>query len=179
MMKPSWHLRDYIFAALMTLGMLIAAFVIANVAPRFLELIFWAPVGGIFLTLGMARLQFCGSVALMVMPLAILLGILSLAVGVYLGITAVLTETIVFLRGNYRAKNNRLLGNVIFFTTALVMGYITAAFMVGDEFATLLTQPLLFGGLIVAVAMTGTLGWWLGEMILWQLKRMGKWKEET
>jgi len=107
------------------------------------------------------------------------LGILSLAVGVYLGITAVLTETIVFLRGNYRAKNNRLLGNVIFFTTALVMGYITAAFMVGDEFATLLTQPLLFGGLIVAVAMTGTLGWWLGEMILWQLKRMGKWKQET
>ncbi|NBD32252.1 MAG: hypothetical protein GVY17_04590 [Cyanobacteria bacterium] len=51
-----------------------------------------------------------------------------------------------------------------------------AAFWIGKEFAILLTQPFRLGGLIVAVAMMGTLGWWLGEMILSYLKRSGKWE---
>jgi len=178
-MQLPWHLRDYIFAAAMTVGMLVSALFVAPIAPRFLELIVWAPVGGIFLTLGMARLQYRGSVALMIVPLGLILAFLSPLIGGYLALTAVITEVILFLRGNYRSKNHRCLGNVVFFTVALAMGYGTASLVVGEEFAILLNQPLRFVGLILAAGMTGALGWWLGEITLSQLKRMGYWKPET
>lgn len=179
MMQPSWHWQDYIFAALMTVGMVASALVIPLLAPQFLELVFWAPLGGIFLTLGMARLQRRGSIALMIIPLAIILALLSPLIGLYLALTCLLTEAIIFFIGNYRSKKNRGLGNIVFFTLALVMGYATAALLVGNEFARLLTQPWRFAGLIIAAAVAGSLGWWLGEVILSQLKRMGKWKIEN
>ena len=117
----------------------------------------------------MARLQSWGSVALMILPLAIILSFLSFPIGLYLVLTALFTEAIIFFRGNYHTKRNRFLGNVVFFIAALVIGYLTAAFLVGEEFATLVRQPLQFGTLIVAVGLTGSLGWWFGEMILSQL----------
>lgn len=49
----------------------------------------------------------------------------------------------------------------------------------GDKFAILLNQPLRFVGLIIAAGITGFLGWWLGEITLSQLKRMGYWKTDT
>ncbi|NET59003.1 MAG: hypothetical protein F6K47_23520, partial [Symploca sp. SIO2E6] len=72
-MKSLWSLRDYVFAAFMTIGMVASVFVIGPLVPTFFELVAWAPIGGIFLTLGMARLQKRGSVALMIVPLAVLL----------------------------------------------------------------------------------------------------------
>lgn len=103
--KLRWNGKDYGFAAVMTLGMIASGLLVPMIAPRFLELVFWAPAGGIFLI---------------------------------------------------------------------------AAAIVGEEFATLVQQPLRFGGLIIAVALTSTVGWWwLGEIILAQLKRWGKWKPEA
>jgi energy-coupling factor transport system substrate-specific component len=178
-MKLSWHWQDYVFAGGMTAGMVVSALVIPMLAPQFLELVFWAPLGGIFLTLGMARLQCRGSIAVMILPLAIVLALLSPLIGGYLTLTCLLTEAIIFFIGNYRTKRNRLIGNVVFFTLALVIGYITAAFLVGNEFARLLNQPLRFAGLIIAAGIAGSLGWRLGELVLSQLKRMGKWKTES
>ena len=160
--------------------MLVSGLLIPLIAPRFLELIIWAPFGGIFLTLGMARLQNQGSVAVMILPLAIVLALLSPLIGGYLALTAILTEaSLLFLRGNYRLQKNRYLGNIIFFLLALVIGYGTAALVVGEEFAALLTQPWHVAGLILAMAMTASVGWRLGEIMLSQLKRMGRWKTET
>ena len=158
--KLSWHWQDYLFAAAMTGGMLISAFLIPLIAPRFLELIFWAPVGGIFLTLGMARLEYRGSVALMIVPLALILALLSPLIGGYLGVTASLTELVLLFRGSYRSKRNRCLGNLVFFTTAIVIDYLLAAVLVGDEFARLLNQPLYFAGLVLAgaIALSSGLG---------------------
>jgi len=104
---------------------------------------------------------------------------LSPLIGGYLALTAVLTEAILFLQGNYRSKKNRFFGNIVFFTCALVIGYVAAALLVGEEFAILLNQPLQFAGLIIAVGITGSFGWWIGEMILSQLKGMGLWKTDT
>lgn len=173
-MKSAWSLRDYVFAAFMTIGMVASVFVVGPLVPPFLQLVAWAPLGGIFLTLGMARLQKRGSVALMILPLALLLTPLSPLIGLYLGLTALVTEVIVFFRGNYRSRSNRVLGTVVFFVIAVVIGLPLAGFMAGEEFARFLTQPWLVGGLAIAAGMTGTLGWWLGEKIVHQLQRAGK-----
>ncbi|NET36911.1 MAG: hypothetical protein F6K19_33605 [Cyanothece sp. SIO1E1] len=173
-MKSPWSLPDYAFAACMTLGMVISAFVIGPLVPPFLELVAWAPIGGIFLTLGMVRLQKRGSIALMIWPLALLLTPISPVITVYLILTTVVTEAVVWLRGNYRIKANRLLGTILFFTSAVVIGLVGAGLTLGDKFAELLSKPWLIGGAAIAASITGTIGWWLGEQIVYQLKRVGK-----
>ena len=173
-MKSPWSLRDYVFAAFMTIGMVASVFVIGPLVPPFLELVAWAPIGGIFLTLGMARLQRRGSVALMILPLALLLTPLSPAITLYLCLTTLVTEAAIFLRGNYRSKANRLLGTVVFFVSAVVVGLVSAGLLLGDKFAELLTKPWLIGGLAIAAGIAGTSGWWLGEKIVHQLRRAGK-----
>ena len=110
----------------------------------------------------------------MILPLALLLTPLSPAITLYLALTTLLTEAVVFLRGNYRAKGNRLLATVVFFVSAVVIGLVSAGLMLGDKFAQLLTQPWLIGGLAIAAGITGAIGWWLGESIVRQLKRAGK-----
>lgn len=173
-MKSPWSLRDYVFAAFMTIGMVASIFVIGPLVPPFMQLVAWAPVGGIFLTLGMARLQRRGSVALMILPLALLMTPISPAITVYLVLTTLLTEVVVFLCGNYRAKRNRLLGTVVFFVSAVVIGLISAGLMLGGEFGELLTKPWIIGGLAIAAGVAGAIGWWLGEKIVHQLRRAGK-----
>jgi energy-coupling factor transport system substrate-specific component len=173
-MTSPWSLRDYVFAAFMTIGMVASVFVIGPLVPPFFELVAWAPFGGIFLTLGMARLQRRGSVALMISPLALLLAPISPVITLYLALTTLVTEAVVFFRGNYRAKANRFLGTVVFFVSAVVIGLVSAGLMLGDRFAELLTKPWLIGGLAIAAGITGTLGWWLGEKIVSQLRRAGK-----
>lgn len=174
-MKSPWSLRDYVFAAFMTIGMVASVFIVGPLVPvPFLELTAWAPFGGAFLTLGMARLQRRGSVILMIGPLALLLGLLSPAISLYLLLTTLVTEAIIYWRGNYRRKGNRLLGTVIFFTSATVIGLVSAGVMLGDPFAQLLAQPWLLGGLTIATGLTGALGWWLGERLVQLLKQAGK-----
>ncbi|NEQ30533.1 MAG: hypothetical protein F6K04_05960 [Leptolyngbya sp. SIO4C5] len=173
-MRIDWSLRDYVFAAFMTIGMVVSVFVVGPLVPPFLDLVAWAPLGGIFLTLGMARLQRRGTILLMILPLAVLLLPLSPAITLYLALTALLAEAVVFLRGNYRVKRNRLLGNVTFFVSAVVIGLTSAALMLGGEFAELLTRPWLIGVLAIAAGITGSIGWWLGESVVRQLKRAGK-----
>jgi len=174
MINANWNLRDYVFAAFMTIGMVASVFIIGPLVPPFLDVVAWAPVGGIFLTLGMARLQKRGSVALMVFPLAVLLIPLSPAITLYLVLTILLTEAVIYFRGNYRLKRNRLLGTVLFFASAVAIGLVGGGLMVGGVFAELLTQPWLIGLLTIAGAITGGIGWWLGENIVSQLKRAGK-----
>ena len=173
-MKSNWSLRDYVFAAFMTIGMVASIFIIGPLVPPFLQLVAWAPIGGIFLTLGMARLQKRGSVALMILPLALLVTPISPAITLYLVLTTLLTEAVVLLRGNYRSKGNRLLGTVLFFASAVVIGLVSAGLMLGDKFAELLTKPWLIGVLSLAAGIAGAIGWWLGEKIIYQLKRAGK-----
>ncbi len=173
-MKSPWSLRDYVFAAFMTIGMVASVFVIGRLVPPFLELVAWAPIGGIFLTLGMARLQRRGSVALMILPLALLLTPISPAITLYLCLTTLVTEAAIFVRGNYRSKANRLLGTVVFFVSAVVIGLVSAGLLLDDKFAELLTKPWLIGGLAIAAGIAGTSGWWLGEKIVHQLRRAGK-----
>lgn len=172
--KSPWSLRDYVFAAFMTIGMVVSIFIVGPLAPTFFELVAWAPIGGIFLTLGMARLQRRGSVALMIVPLALLLLVISPILTLYLVLTALFTEAVIFFRGNYRTKNNRLLGNVVFFVSAVIIGLGSAALLLGDRFGQLLTQPWLLGGIAIAAGITGAIGWWLGEKIVQQLRRAGK-----
>ncbi len=178
-MKSPWKLRDYVFAAFMTIGMVASIFVVGPLVPPFLQLVAWAPFGGIFLTLGMARLQRRGSVALMILPLAVLLLPLSPAITLYLGLTVVVTEAVVYFAGNYRVKRNRLLGTVVFFASAIAIGLPSAGLMVGGIFAELLTKPWLIAALAIAAGCTGAIGWWLGEKIVSQLRRAGKLDAES
>mgnify|MGYP001829181865 CR=1 FL=1 len=173
-MKSPWSLREYVFAAFMTIGMVVSAFVIGPLVPPFLQIVVWAPVGAIFLTLGMARLQKRGSVALMILPLALVLGVINWGMLLYLALTALVTEAAIAWRGNYRRKDNRLLATVVFFVSAVVIGLVSAAFIVGGRFAELLTQPWLIGLFALISGLMGALGWWLGERIIHQLRRAGK-----
>lgn len=177
-MKSPWRLRDYVFAAFMTIGMVIAVFIVGPLAPPGFQLLAWAPLGGIFLTLGMARLQRRGSVALMILPLAILLGLISPVILLYLAVTALVTELVMFFLGNYRRKTNRLIGNVVFFVAANLGGLLLAANLIkgpkADPFLNLVHQPLVLALVILAAGVAGALGWWLGELAVKQLQRAGK-----
>ena len=176
MQDSTWRLKDYVFAAFMTIGMVIAVLIVGPLAAFFpgLQLVAWGPFGGIFMTIGMARLQRKGSVALMIVPLALLLGAISPAITLYLTATSLLTESIIFFRGNYHSKGNRLLGNIVFFGSAAPLGLLIAAYMVGGKFAELLTQPWIIVVMGIASCATGAIGWWLGELVIKQLKRAGK-----
>ncbi|NET61800.1 MAG: hypothetical protein F6K47_38485 [Symploca sp. SIO2E6] len=110
----------------------------------------------------------------MIVPLAVLLAPISPAIMLYLVLTSLLTEAVVFFQGNYRIKRNRLLATIVFFVSAVIIGLVSAGLMLGNEFGELLTQPLFIGGLAIAAGITGTIGWWLGEKIVVQLKRAGK-----
>ncbi len=190
-MHSPWSLRDYVFAAFMTIGMVASVFLVAPLVPApFLDLVIWAPFGGIFLTLGMARLQRRGSIALMILPLALLLLPLSPFITLYLVLTPLTAEAVIFFRGNYRSKANRLLGTVVFFVSAVLIGLgsifgLAALVNTGAipaenlakllaKFATLLSNPWLLGLLAVAAGITGSIGWLLGERIVLQLRRAGK-----
>ncbi len=191
-MKSPWRLRDYVFAAFMTIGMLVSVVIVGPLVPLpFLDLIFWAPLGGIFLTLGMARLQRRGSVALMIVPFAVLMLPLSPLITLYLVLTTILTEGAIGWRGNYRTKGNRLLGNIVFFASAVLIGLGSILGLVAmvnagsvptsdgltqmlEKFAPLVNQSWLLGVLTIAGALTGSLGWWLGERVIQQLRRAGK-----
>lgn len=177
-MEPRWRLKDYVFAAFMTIGMVIAVVIVGPFAPPPLQLLVWAPFGGIFLTLGMARLQRHGSVALMILPLALLLGLISPVITLYLAVTVLVTEGIMFFLGNYRPKKNRLLGNILFFASANLGGLLLAAYLLGGTrgglFLEVVTQPWLLLLLTLLAGGTGTLGWWLGELSIQQLRKAGR-----
>jgi len=66
------------------------------------------------------------------------------------------------------------LGTVLFFASAVAIGIVGGGLMVGDVFAELLTKPWLIALLSLSGAITGGIGWWLGENIVSQLKRAGK-----
>lgn len=176
-MGNRWHLRDYVFAAFMTIGMVIAVFIVGPFAPPGFKLLAWAPLAGIFLTLGMARLQLHGSVALMILPVALLLGLISPIITLYLAATVLVTELVMFFLGNYRRKTNRLLGNIVFFASANLGGVLLAAFLLtGSKAApfTKLTQPGILFLLTIVAGAAGALGWWLGEQAIKQLRKAGK-----
>ena len=195
-MNFSWTLRDYVFAAFMTTGMVASIFLVGPFVPLpLLDLVVWAPFGGIFLTLGMARLQHPGSVALMILPLAILLAPLSVIITLYLVLTVLVTEAVVLFRGNYRSKGNRFLGTVVFFVSGVVIGLgsiLGLAYLVNsgaipgdnlakllDKFTQLISNPWLIGVLATAAGITGSIGWWLGEKVVQQLRRAGKLDADT
>jgi len=180
-MTVSWNRADYRFSSLISLGMLISFFIIGRLAPTTMELISWAPIGGIFSCLGMARLQRRGSIALMILPLVLVFTIIGILLrstvfglfGFYLAIATALAEAVVFWFGNYHIKRNRFLGNVVFFTSGFIVGVVSAAWTVGEEFADLLAQPWQFAGLILAAALMASIGWWIGEFLLSKLKQAG------
>ncbi|XGW00931.1 MAG: hypothetical protein ACAF41_33725 (plasmid) [Leptolyngbya sp. BL-A-14] len=66
-MQTAWQLRDYVFAAFMTIGMVLTAILVGLFTPPGIQLLVWAPLGAIFLTLGMVRLHRRGSVGLMIL----------------------------------------------------------------------------------------------------------------
>ncbi|NER85230.1 MAG: hypothetical protein F6K42_38160 [Leptolyngbya sp. SIO1D8] len=190
-MNSPWSLRDYVFAAFMTIGMVASIFIVGPLVPfPFLDLVVWAPFGGIFLTLGMARLQKRGSVALMILPLAVLLAPISLLITAYLSLTTLVVEGTVFFRGNYRSKFNRLLGTVMFFVSGVLIGLgsifllvalVSTGVLPGEplqesfaRFERLINSPWLLGVLAAVAGVMGSLGWWLGEKVILQLKRAGK-----
>ncbi|MBF2079188.1 MAG: hypothetical protein IGR76_11870 [Synechococcales cyanobacterium T60_A2020_003] len=174
-----WQLRDYVFAAFMTVGMVLSVFIVGPFVPPPFQLIVWAPIGALFLTLGMARLQKRGSVALMILPMALLLGLQSVSMTVYLALTVLMTELVIVFRGSYRTKANRLLGTLVFFETAIVIGIVALVFIVGGDYARLANQPWIFLGMAIAIGLAATLGWWLGEQVVNQLRRAGKLDADT
>ncbi len=182
-MTVRWKRGDYRFSALISLGMLISFFVIGRLAPATMELICWAPIGGLLFCLGMARLQRRGSMALLILPLVLVFAIIAIALsstvfglfGFYLAVATALAEAVVFGFGNYHLKRNRFLGNVVFFSSGFIVGVVSAALMIEEsEFAELVNQPWQFAGLTVAAALAGIVGWWIGELILSKLKTAEK-----
>lgn len=177
-MQSSWHLRDLVFAAFMTIGMVLAVVIVSPFAPPGLQLLAWAPLAGIFLTLGMARLQRRGSVALMILPLALLLALISPLITLYFVVTVFITESIMFFVGNYRSKRHRLFGNVLFFSSANLCGLLLGAYLIrgagAAAFVRFVSQPLVLLLLTVASGLAGALGWWLGELAIKQLRKAGK-----
>ncbi|UBF27928.1 MptD family putative ECF transporter S component [Kovacikia minuta CCNUW1] len=188
-MRTPWQLRDYVFAAFMTIGMVVAVFIVGPFAPPGFQLLAWSPFAGIFLTLGMARLQRRGSVLLMILPLAILLGVLSPIITLYLAATILVTELVMFFVGNYRRKINRLIGNVLFFGSANLFGLLLLIRFSqsllsrvkdpqkADSFANLIqfiSQPGILILLTVLAILAGALGWFLGELAVKQLQKAGK-----
>ncbi|MBE9064879.1 hypothetical protein [cf. Phormidesmis sp. LEGE 11477] len=173
-----WQLRDYVFAAFMTIGIAVASVITVPLTLSIplpgIRTIVWAPFAGIFLTLGMARLQRSGSVALMIGVLALVLSRLSWIITAFLVVALLVTELVMLLRGGFYGRVNRLLGNVLFFSSATVAGALVGAYAAGDIFAAWVGQSWLLILMTIVSGLAGALGWWLGERVVKQLQRAGK-----
>lgn len=176
-MKP-WTLKDYVFAAFMTIGIAVTSVLTVPLTLGIplpgIRTIVWAPFGGIFLTLGMARLQRVGSVALMIGTLALLLSRLSWIITAFLVASLLITEGVMVFRGGYRSKINRLLGNVIFFASTTVAGALIGAYTASPGFSQWIAQPWILIPAALLSGLAGAIGWWLGELVIKQLQRAGK-----
>jgi energy-coupling factor transport system substrate-specific component len=176
-MKP-WTLKDYVFAAFMTIGIAVASAIAVPLTLGIplpgIRTIVWAPFGGIFLTLGMARLQRSGSIALMISTLALLLSRLSWIITAFLVASLVITEVVMLFRGGYRSQSNRLLGNVIFFASTTVTGALIGAYTASPGLTQWVSQPWILLPMTLLSGLAGAIGWWLGERVIKQLQRAGK-----
>jgi energy-coupling factor transport system substrate-specific component len=174
----SWQLKDYVFAAFMTIGIAVSSVLTVPLTLAIplpgVRTIVWAPLAGIFLTLGMARLKRSGSVALMIGVLAIILSRISWIITAFLVAALLLTELIMLFRGGFHGKANRLLGNVIFFASATVTGAIVGAYTAGEAFGAWIRQAWILLPMTILSGVAGAIGWWLGELIVRQLHRAGK-----
>ena len=173
-----WQLRDYVFAAFMTIGIAVASVITVpltlSISLPGIQTVVWAPFAGIFLTLGMARLQRSGSVALMIGVLALILSRISWIITAFLVIALLATEGVMLLRGGFYGKADRLLGNVLFFSSATVAGAMVGAYAAGDVFAAWVGQVWILLLMTVVSGIAGAIGWWLGERVVKQLQRAGK-----
>ncbi|WP_218080204.1 hypothetical protein [Anthocerotibacter panamensis] len=175
-----WQLKDYVFAAFMGIGVLLAAVVSQPIAALIpipgIRSILWAPLAGIFLTLGMARLQRPGTLLLILAPVALVLGLVNPLITLVLLIPAVLTEALMSLRGGYAGKMNRLWGNILYFESTVVAGVgfavsgLTAAFNLKVP---TINPWYVFPALLITAGVGG-LGWSLGERVVRQLQKAGK-----
>ena len=176
--SKSWQLRDYVFAAFMTIGIAVASVITVPLTLSIplpgIRTVVWAPFAGIFLTLGMARLQRSGSVALMIGVLALVLSRLSWIITAFLVIALLVTELVMLFRGGFYGRGIRLLGNVVFFSSATVAGALVGAYAAGDVFAAWVGQGWVLILMTVVSGLAGALGWWLGERVVKQLQRAGK-----
>ena len=173
-----WQLRDYVFAAFMTIGIAVASVITVPLTLAIplpgIRTVVWAPFAGIFLTLGMARLQRSGSVALMIGVLALILSRLSWIITAFLVIALLVTELVMVFRGGFHGRVNRLLGNVLFFSSATVAGALVGAYAAGDVFAAWVGQVWVLILMTIVSGFAGAIGWWLGERVVKQLQRAGK-----
>ena len=176
--SKSWQLRDYVFAAFMTIGIAVTSVITVPLTLSIplpgIRTVVWAPFAGIFLTLGMARLQRSGSVALMIGVLALVLSRISWIITAFLVSALVVTEGVMLLRGGFYGKTNRLLANVVFFSSATVAGALIGAYAAGDIFAAWVGQVWVLILMTIVSGFAGAVGWWLGERVVKQLQRAGK-----
>jgi energy-coupling factor transport system substrate-specific component len=173
-----WQLRDYVFAAFMTIGIAIASVITVPLTLSIplpgIRTIVWAPFAGIFLTLGMARLKRRGSVALMIGTLALLLSRISWIITAFLVAALLITESVMWFRGGYRNRMDRLLGNAVFFASATVTGALIGAYAAGTAFTAWVAQAWILIPMTLLSGVAGAVGWWMGERIVTQLQRAGK-----
>ena len=173
--SKSWQLRDYVFAAFMTIGIAVTSVITVPLTLSIplpgIRTVVWAPFAGIFLTLGMARLQRSGSVALMIGVLALVLSRISWIITAFLVSALVVTEGVMLLRGGFYGKTNRLLANVVFFSSATVAGALIGAYAAGDIFAAWVGQVWVLILMTIISGFAGAVGWWLGERVVKQIGR--------
>lgn len=173
-----WQLKEFVFAAFMTIALAITAkltYAIGIALPLpGATVAAWAPLGAIFLTLGLARLGSPGAVALIVGVLAILLGLLNWTIALNMGAGILVAEMAGLLAGGFTSKTGRLAANLGFFATACAVGAVTGAVFLGKIFAERMAQPMLLVPTILLTAVLAGIGWWLGEAVVLQLQRSGK-----
>lgn len=164
-----WRRNDYLFAIAMTLSLVLSAFAVAAVVPAQFEAVAWGPIGGLLLTVGLARLERLGSVALLIGPLALVPIARSPVLSLYLALTILLTEIGVGWRWQYGTPRHRLWAVVVFFVSAVGLGAVTAGWLLPERFGALQRQPGLIVGLAGGAGVMGAIGWWLGEQVVRRL----------
>ncbi len=168
-MKLPWQPKDYLFSVCLTIGMMLTGLIIPKFAPAQLEIIFWAPFGAFFLTLGMARLRYWGSFTLVVLPFILLMLRFSWIIAIYLSVPLICTELLALRRGGYQIKQTRLLAIVTFFASTTFLAIVSAGIIRGGRWAVLLAQPLWLIGLTLGAMIVATIGWAIGELLVRQL----------
>lgn len=76
--------------------------------------------------------------------------------------------------GGYRNRIDRLLGNVIFFSSTTVTGALIRASTASPGLTQWVGQPWILLPMTALSGLAGSLSWWLGELVIKQLQRAGK-----
>jgi len=134
-----------------------------------------APFMAVFFTLALARVEKVGTATLVAVLMAMVYSMISIVLAamiVFGGVAADIVVGVLF-RG-YRRPAARVLAGAVYFGSHVFIGIFLGSLFIGGHYARIIVRPWPIAGMTLAVAGLAAIGVFLGNRLVAELRRAGK-----